>query len=86
MSISDLDRAILDFERRWWMLPGPKELAIREHLGLSPTRYYKALGDLVESPEALDYDPMVVRRLRLKRARSRRARYEGPASGRPQIR
>ncbi len=86
MSISDRDRAILDFERTWWTLPGPKELAIREHLGLSATRFYKMLGDLVESPDALAYDPMVVRRLRLKRDLRRRARYEGPASGRPQIR
>ncbi|HEX2700262.1 MAG TPA: DUF3263 domain-containing protein [Acidimicrobiales bacterium] len=86
MSLSDRDRAILDFERKWWTLPGPKESAIREHLGLSATRYYKALGELVDSPDALGYDPLVVRRLRLRRDLRRRARYEGPASGRPQIR
>ena len=86
MALSDRDRAILDFERRWWTLPGPKELAIREHLGLSATRYYKALNDLLESPEAVEYDPLVIRRLRLNRDRRRRARYEGRASGRPQIR
>lgn len=86
MSLSDDDRAILDFERTWWTLPGPKELAIREHLCLSATRYYKALNGLLESPEAAAYDPLVVRRLRLKRDRRRRARYEGRASGRPQIR
>lgn len=86
MAISDTDRAILDFERRWWTLPGPKELAIREHLGLSATRYYKALSELLESPDAVAYDPLVIRRLRLKRDRRRRARYEGRASGRPQIR
>lgn len=86
MSFSDHDRAILDFERRWWTLPGPKEVAIREHLGLSATRYYKALNELLESPDAAAYDPLVIRRLRLNRDRRRRARYEGPASGRPQIR
>ncbi len=86
MSISDRDRAILDFERTWWTLAGPKELAIRKRLDLSATRYYKVLGDLVESADALAYDPLVVRRLRLKRDLRRRARYEGPASGRPQIR
>jgi len=86
MSFSDRERAILDFERKWWMLPGPKELAIREHLGLSATRYYRALHDLLDSAEAAAYDPLVIRRLRLKRDRRRRARYEGPASGRPQIR
>ena len=86
MALSDRDRAILDFERSWWTRPGPKELAIREHLDLSATRYYKALADLMESPEAEAYDPLVVRRLRLRRDRRRRARYEGPADGRPQIR
>jgi len=86
MSLSEFDRAILDFERKWWTLPGPKEMAIREHLGLSATRYYKALTALVDSPDALAYDPLVVRRVRLKRDVRRRARYEGRASGRPQIR
>jgi hypothetical protein len=86
MALSERDRAILDFERVWWTLPGPKELAIREHLDLSATRYYKALNDLLDVPEAADYDPLVIRRLRLKRDRRRRARYEGRASGRPQIR
>ena len=86
MSISERNRAILDFEQKWWTLPGPKELAIRDHLGLSATRYYKALNDLMDSPDAAEYDPLVIRRLRLKRDRRRRARYVGPASGRPQIR
>ena len=86
MPLSDRDRAILDFERTWWTLPGPKELAIRERLGLSATRYYKALAELMESPAAEAYDPLVVRRLRVRRDRRRRARYEGPADGRPQIR
>lgn len=86
MAISERDRAILDFERSWWTLPGPKEHAIREHLGLSATRYYKALNDLLDSPEAEVYDPLVVRRLRQRRDRRRRERYEGRAPGRPQIR
>ena len=86
MPLSDRDRSILDFERTWWTLPGPKEVAIREQLGLSATRYYKALAELMESPEADAYDPLVVRRLRLRRDRRRRARYEGRADGRPQIR
>lgn len=86
MAISDDDRAILDFERTWWALPGPKERAIRERLGLSATRYYKALNELIDSPAASAYDPLVVRRLRVRRERRRRARYEGRDAGRPQIR
>lgn len=86
MSLSDRDRAILDFERAWWTLPGPKGAAIRARLGLSATSYYKALTGLLESPDAAAYDPLVVRRLRRQRDRRRRERYEGRASGRPQIR
>jgi hypothetical protein len=82
MPLSPRERAILDFERTWWSLPGPKEQAIRAELELSPTRYYQLLADLIESGEAMDYDPLVVRRLRRLRDRRRRARWEGrPAGG-----
>ena len=86
MPLSDRDRAILDFERTWWTVPGTKGAAIRERLGLSATAYYKLLGVLIDSADALVYDPLVVRRLRLRRDQRRRERYEGRASGRPQIR
>jgi hypothetical protein len=82
MPLSARERAILDFERAWWSLPGPKDRAIRERLELSPTRYYQVLAGLIESGEALDYDPLVVRRLRRLREHRRRARWEGrPAGG-----
>jgi hypothetical protein len=77
MALTERDRAILDFERIWWREPGPKEAAIRDRLELSATRYYTLLNDLLEMPEAMDYDPLVVRRLRRVRDRRRRARYEG---------
>ncbi len=77
MAFTERDRAILDFERSWWAEPGPKGAAIRRRLALSTTRYYKLLGELLESPEAAAYDPLVVRRLRRLRSRRRRARLEG---------
>jgi hypothetical protein len=83
MTLSDRDKAILDFERGWWRLPGPKEVAIREHFGLSATRYYEVLSSLLESPDALAYEPLVVRRLRRLRDRRRRARFEGRTAGGP---
>jgi hypothetical protein len=84
MELTERDRAILDFERTWWTEGGSKELAIREHFELSATRYYQLLGELMDSPEALAYDPLVVRRLRRVRDRRRRARFEGrPAEERP---
>lgn len=84
MGLSERDKAILEFERSWWQLPGPKEVAIRQRFELSPARYYQILGGLVDSAEALGYDPLVVRRLRRLRHRRRRARFEGrTAGGRP---
>lgn len=83
MALSDRDRAILDFERSWWTEPGPKELAIRERFDLSPTRYYQVLTDLLESSDALAYDPLVVRRLRRMRDRRRRQRFEGRSAEPP---
>ena len=77
MALSDRDRAILDFERSWWMETGSKEAAIRQRFALSPARYYQVLGVLLTSPDALTYDPLVVRRLRHLRVDRRRARIEG---------
>ncbi|MGH9284430.1 MAG: DUF3263 domain-containing protein, partial [Acidimicrobiales bacterium] len=62
MGLCERDRGILDLECKWWTEPGSKEAAIRTRLGLSPGRYYRLLGELLESPEAMAYDPLVVRR------------------------
>ncbi|MGH9229245.1 MAG: DUF3263 domain-containing protein [Acidimicrobiales bacterium] len=77
MSLTDRDRAILDFERCWWMLAAPKSAGIREHLNLSPTRYYRLLNALLDDPDAVAYDPLVVHRLRRTRLQRRRARFVG---------
>ena len=72
MVLTDRDKAILDFERSWWTESGPKEVAIRERFDLSPTRYYQILNELLENPEALAHDPILVKRL--KRLRTYRQR------------
>jgi hypothetical protein len=77
MALTDRDREILDFERSWWTEPGPKDTAIRARFELSGTRYYQLLTELVDDPDALAYDPLLVRRLRRARDRRRRARVEG---------
>ncbi|HOA87467.1 MAG: DUF3263 domain-containing protein [Microbacteriaceae bacterium] len=71
------DRAILDFERDWPQHVGAKEEAIRAELQLTPSRYYQLLGRVIDSREALAYDPMLVgrlRRMRDAREAARRAR------------
>ena len=83
MALNDRDRAILEFERGWWLEPGSKEAGIRRRLKLSPTAYYRALHDLADDPDANAFDPLVVRRLRRDRDRRRRARFEGRSTGEP---
>jgi hypothetical protein len=74
--MTDRDRAIIEFERTWWSEDSSKESMIRERFELSTTRYYELLADLIDSDEAYEYDPLVIRRLRRLRDRRRRARFE----------
>lgn len=67
-------RDVLDFEREAWKLSVTKERAIRERFGFSPSRYHQVLHRVIDRPEALVYDPMLVRRLRRVREVRRRAR------------
>lgn len=69
------EKALLDFEGgAWWKYPGAKETAVREQLGLSAVRYYQVLNGLLDRPEALQHDPLLVRRLRRLRDRRQRQR------------
>ncbi|MFI5756616.1 DUF3263 domain-containing protein [Streptomyces sp. NPDC051569] len=72
--LSERDRAVLAMEARGWPGPGAKERAIREGLGLSPTRYYQLLNALLDDPRAAEHDPVTVNRLRRIRAEHRRQR------------
>jgi hypothetical protein len=72
--LDERDLAILTFERQWWRYAGAKEQAVREQFDLSPTRYYQVLNALIDRPEALVADPMLVKRLRRLRAARREQR------------
>lgn len=72
--LTDRDQDILAFERQWWKHAGAKEQAIREHFDMSSTRYYQILGQLIDRPEALRHDPMLVKRLRRQRSQRQRQR------------
>ncbi|GAA2489555.1 hypothetical protein GCM10010406_27160 [Streptomyces thermolineatus] len=62
--LSELDLAVLDIARRQWRTPAQRERAVRERLGIPPTRYYQLLNALLDVPEALAHDPVTVNRLR----------------------
>lgn len=70
--LTDTERAMLMLEDGWWKYAGAKDAAIRAAFDLSPTVYYQRLNALINRPEALVTEPMVVRRLlRLREARRR---------------
>ena len=73
-ALSQRDREILAFERQWWRYAGAKEQAIRELFGMSANRYYQILNALIDHPDAMAYDPMLVKRLRRLRSSRQRAR------------
>lgn len=62
--LDQYSQAILDFERGWWLLPGPKDELIETQLGCSSTGYYRHLVTLLDDPAAMMYDPLTVLRLR----------------------
>ena len=73
-TLADRDRRILEFERAWWRFAGAKEQAVRDQFHMSPTRYYQVLNALIDSDAALDFDPLLVKRLRRLRSSRQRAR------------
>ena len=74
VELSDRDIAIIDFERSAWRLEDSKEAAIREIFGLSPSRYYQIRNTILDTDEALRYDPLVILRLRRQRTQRRSTR------------
>jgi Protein of unknown function (DUF3263) len=73
-ALSERDMRLLAFERGTWRSAGAKEQAITETLGITATRYYQLLNELIDSAEALVFDPVLVKRLRAQRARRQRMR------------
>jgi Protein of unknown function (DUF3263) len=73
-SLTELEMRILAFERSWWRSPGAKEREILEALGMTATRYYQLLNELIDRPEAAAFDPALVARLRRRRADRNRLR------------
>ncbi|MBA2574075.1 MAG: DUF3263 domain-containing protein [Actinomycetota bacterium] len=72
--LSERDRRILAFERLWWRYAGAKEQAVREQFAMSSTRYYQVLNALIDRPDALAFDPLLVKRLRRLRSARQRQR------------
>lgn len=70
--LTEQDLEMLELEKTWWKYAGAKETLVRERFGISSTRFYQRLNWIIDQPEALAAEPMLVRRLlRLREARAR---------------
>lgn len=75
--LTDLERAVLTFERQRWLHAGAKDEAVARTFDLTPARYYQLLNGLLDRPAALVYDPPLVNRLRRLRDSRRQQRRAG---------
>jgi hypothetical protein len=73
-TLTERELKILAFERQWWKYAGAKETAIRDLFACSATRYYQELNGLINRPEALVHDPMLIKRLQRIRSSRRSVR------------
>ncbi|APT85520.1 DUF3263 domain-containing protein [Corynebacterium aquilae] len=63
MGLSEFDRRLLDCASRLPRQVGARDEMIRAELGVSSTRFFQRLNVLLDSAEALEYAPALVRRL-----------------------
>jgi len=66
------EMAMLDFEREWWRHAGTKEAEVQQRWGLSTAEYGGRLIGIALRPEAMEYDPLTVRRIRRRLVPQRR--------------
>lgn len=74
-SLGEFELRVLEFERRNPQTGGTKADAVRTQLGISAARYYQVLNLVIDSPAALAYDPMLIRRLLRIRESRMKARF-----------
>jgi hypothetical protein len=66
-SLTDRQHRILTFERQWWKHVDARTTTVRELFSCSPVQYRRELDEILDLPEALAYDPLLVKRLRRRR-------------------
>lgn len=57
------EKEILTFENHLWTSLREKEDRIKNKFNLTPLEYYIALYSLLKKPQALQFDPILVKRL-----------------------
>ena len=79
--LTERELEMIRFESTWFTLDEDRHAAIRARFACSVEEYNHELNRVIDHPESLLADPLVVRRLRRQRERRRRAMIEGTAAG-----
>ena len=58
------EKRMLDLAGQRWNYPGSLEQRVRDEFGISLTRFWQRVNQLVDTEEALAYAPLTVNRLR----------------------
>ena len=72
--MTDEDRRLLDMAGQRWNHAGNHADAVRTEFGMSVTRFWQKVSRLLDDPDALEYSPQTVYRLRRLRASRRESR------------
>jgi hypothetical protein len=62
--LSERHAAMLDFERSWWSNDEPRDQVVRARFQCSPEEYDAEITIVLENSDAVEHDPLVVRRLK----------------------
>lgn len=62
--MNDEDRRLLDMAGQRWNRAGNRADAVRAEFGISVTRFWQRVNQLLDDPDALEYSPHTVYRLR----------------------
>jgi hypothetical protein len=62
--MTDIEMAILDFEREWWRHAGARDEEVSRRWGMSASEYHRRLMAIAVRSEAMAYDPLTERRIR----------------------
>lgn len=62
------EKRMLDLAGQRWNYPGSLEQRVRDEFGISLTRFWQRVNQLIDTEEALAYAPITVNRLRRLRA------------------
>lgn len=62
--MTDDERRMLDLAGERWNYAGSLEQRVRDEFGISLTRFYQRVNQLIDTEEALAYAPITVNRLR----------------------